>query len=61
MTLGGSGRAGAIGAGEIAGKRSDRVRNEVALWWRASPVHSEFVNYAAIGIWNRPWQWCRHV
>ena len=25
------------------------------------PVHGEFVNYAAIGIWNRPWQWRRHA
>jgi hypothetical protein len=24
-------------------------------------VHGEFVNYAAIGIWNSPWQWCRHA
>ena len=27
----------------------------------ALPVHGEFVNYAAIGIWNSPWQWCRHA
>jgi hypothetical protein len=25
------------------------------------PVHGESVNYAAIGIWNRPRQWCRHA
>jgi hypothetical protein len=25
------------------------------------PVHGEFVNNAAIGIWNRPRQWCRHA
>jgi len=25
------------------------------------PVHGEFVNYAAIGIWNRPRQWCRQA
>ena len=24
-------------------------------------VHGEFVNYAAIGIWNRPRQWCRQA
>jgi hypothetical protein len=24
-------------------------------------VHGEFVNHAAIGIWNRPRQWCRHA
>jgi hypothetical protein len=24
-------------------------------------VHGEFVNYVAIGIWNRPRQWCRHT
>ena len=23
---------------------------------RAEPVHGEFINYAAVGIWNRPWQ-----
>jgi S-(hydroxymethyl)glutathione synthase len=27
----------------------------------SNPVHGEFVNYAAIGIWNRPRQWCRHA
>jgi 3-oxoadipate enol-lactonase len=27
----------------------------------ATPVHGEFVNYAAIGIWNRPRQWCRQA
>jgi hypothetical protein len=25
------------------------------------PVHGEFVNYAVIGIWNRPWQWGRQA
>jgi hypothetical protein len=25
------------------------------------PVHGEFVNYAAIGIWNRPRQWYRQA
>jgi len=25
------------------------------------PVHGEFVNQPAIGIWNRPRQWCRHA
>ena len=24
-------------------------------------VHGEFLNYAAIGIWNRPRQWCRQA
>jgi hypothetical protein len=24
-------------------------------------VHGEFVNYAAIGIWNRPRQWYRQA
>jgi hypothetical protein len=24
-------------------------------------VHGEFVNYAAIGIWNRLRQWCRQA
>jgi FAD/FMN-containing dehydrogenase len=28
---------------------------------RLFPVHGEFVNYAAIGIWNRPRQWCRQA
>jgi len=28
---------------------------------RIVPVHGEFANYAAIGIWNSPWQWCRHA
>jgi hypothetical protein len=27
----------------------------------ADPVHGEFVNYAAIGIWNRPRQWYRQA
>ena len=27
----------------------------------ATPVHGEFVNYAAIGIRNRPRQWCRQA
>ena len=27
--------------------------------WRR--VHGEFVNYAAIGIWNRPRQWYRQA
>ena len=26
-----------------------------------TPVHGEFVNYAAIGIWNRPRQWYRQA
>jgi hypothetical protein len=24
-------------------------------------IHGEFINYAAVGIWNRPWQWCCHA
>jgi hypothetical protein len=28
---------------------------------RYGPVHGEFVNYAAIGIWNKPRQWCRQA
>jgi hypothetical protein len=24
-------------------------------------VHGEFINYAAIGIWNKPWQWLRQA
>jgi transposase InsO family protein len=27
----------------------------------SAPVHGEFVNYAAIGIWNRPRQWCHQA
>jgi putative tryptophan/tyrosine transport system substrate-binding protein len=33
---------------------ADLARRRVA-------VHGEFVNYAAIGIWNRPRQWCRRA
>jgi len=31
--------------------------------WRGPfyPVHGEFVNHAAIGIWNRPRQWGRQA
>jgi hypothetical protein len=28
---------------------------------RRDLVHGEFVNYAAIGIWNRPRQWYRQA
>jgi hypothetical protein len=28
---------------------------------KLAPVHGEFVNHAAIGIWNRPRQWYRQT
>jgi DNA invertase Pin-like site-specific DNA recombinase len=47
---------------------SERIRDKIAaskrkgLWVGGmAPVHGKFVNYAAIGIWNRPRQWCRHA
>jgi hypothetical protein len=33
----------------------------LALMLCADRVHGEFVNYAAIGIWNRPRQWCHQA
>jgi hypothetical protein len=30
-------------------------------FFQLSPVHGEFVNYAAIGIWNSPQQWLRQA
>ena len=35
---------------------SIREKQKVRPKMRRSPVHGEFVNYAAIGIWNRPRQ-----
>jgi putative ABC transport system substrate-binding protein len=35
------------------------VLNQIAP--RVGRVHGEFVNYAAIGIWNRPRQWYRQA
>jgi ParB-like chromosome segregation protein Spo0J len=37
---------------------ADNKLCEIAGW---DPVHGEFVNYAAIGIWNRSRQWCRQA
>jgi DNA replication protein DnaC len=33
----------------------------VAIDGESYRVHGEFANYAAIGIWNRPRQWCRQA
>ena len=43
---------------KVPGRKSNReLRTKEYL----TPVHGEFVNYAAIGIWNRPRQWCRQA
>ena len=33
----------------------------LCVWEMLPRVHGEFVNYAAIGIWNRPRQWYRQA
>lgn len=40
-------------------KLDQRARLESAIIFER--VHGEFVNHAAIGIWNRPRQWCRQA
>ena len=37
------------------------VRDLIRRMSLENPVHGEFVNYAAIGIWNRPRQWYRQA
>jgi hypothetical protein len=39
-------------------RRCPRILDAITI---VRPVHGEFINYAAVGIWNRPWQWCRHA
>jgi hypothetical protein len=43
--------------------RTDTLHTCVSAAHRGheTPVHGEFANYAAIGIWNRPRQWCRQA
>ena len=51
--------------GEAARRASRKRALMFRLFWTQKsviwPVHGEFVNYAAIGIWNRPRQWCRQA
>jgi hypothetical protein len=56
----GSGPIGAILVGLIVGVVT-LVTGQIVSAAVRSPVHGEFVNYAAIGIWNRPRQWYRQA
>jgi hypothetical protein len=42
-------------------QRCGELQKHVRQEQMVTPVHGEFVNYAAIGIWNRPRQWCRQA
>jgi enamine deaminase RidA (YjgF/YER057c/UK114 family) len=48
-------------AGQVAGDEHGNILGPENFEAQGELVHGEFVNYAAIGIWNRPRQWYRQA